>query len=699
MSDITKKIFSIEPDIADVVQNIDAEPVKHVEAPIVRPSATPPKADPVPEFITRDRPMFAKTTTVPDEPATAWIMWTGILLTFVWIAAVATYVFGVAGLGSSMEPMALTGLIMAVLLPAILITLLWMSWRRLAQMTFEAQRIAIVAETLTRADDVALGTTQNLANGIRAELAEVDKRLAKTVDDFSTLQVNISAEKRAIDEAGLSLSERAEDVGRNLTLQRQALESISGTFDSKMETLTAAIERQSQSLTDATQQANTNIGTATEKLAKTTGVVIEAGSALESKLSGASETIASSEAQISMLNTKLAEMIARLQEEQTKIQSELTLQVREINEASETATQSAELLMSSLRSGQDTVSALNTASLTTNETINQQFSDMGDKIAEAQVKANDISDKAATRVQESLAETRKDLAKLETDMLALQAKLRNARTKSEELDLGLPPQPQQPDAGNGRLRITPLETDFPPVEPPRIVPELRGPQTVDMLDPDMIVELPDEIPTDGPLNLGADMLIASADDEITSFEPDVLRRPAPVAKGFGRSKNKDKGGWRWRDMLGGLERPDPDPNSEQSASDIVKPLFGEPLSAPEPAPAEPAVNGGDIVATLCQLQLAPSAIVDDGTIIEASNAFVNHGVEAMQANVAKRLQSPAEHLRHELRANPSMLQAFQDFTSQYADKLSDLPPLPANLRAELGTAHGRAFLICAAAFS
>ena len=653
MSDITKKIFSIEPDITDVIKHIDT-PETTEDTPIRRAAPKAQKAEDVPDFITRDGAQTAPVSIETAEPLqTRWIMWTGLTLTFVWIAAVFAYFYGVLDLGgkwSNLGPISFAGIALATILPAILITLLWVTWRRLAQVTYQAQRLETLTEKLTRADATAMASTKSLADGIKAELAGVDARLAETVDRFTTLQVDLTAEKRAIDETAITLTQRSEDVGRNLTLQRQALESVSGTFDSKMETLTAAIERQSQTLSKVSAEAEEKIQSANSALAATSETVSQSGESIGGQLNGAAETLSASQNQIVSMNTQLSEMISRLQEEQTKLQTEMNAQVQEIATATKTAQESSELLMSSLRSGQDTVAALNTASLTTNE------------------------------VQESLSETRKDLAKLETDMLALKAKLRNARTESEALELDLEePQPR----GVGRLRLKPLETDFPPVEPPRATPRNQPDLMPDTLPTDT---LPTDTLPDEPLNLGADMTIDSPDDELTNFTPDILRRPAPAAKGktFGKAKNKDaknKGGWHWRDMLGGLDKPD--------TQDALAPQLTP--------PHDPTHDGDTIIAALHEFDLAPAAIVDDGTIIEASNAYAETGAGAMQSVVAARLSGPIAHLKDHLNRDPAMMYKFRNFTNNYAGKVGAVSQDAAYLRTEFGSPHGRAFLLCAAA--
>ena len=84
---------------------------------------------------------------------------------------------------------------------------------------------------LVSPDKEALSKTESLAHGIQEQISKVNKEMGLTVEALEGVQIAVARESQALDAAGLALSNRSEDVGRNLTLQRQALESMSGTFD------------------------------------------------------------------------------------------------------------------------------------------------------------------------------------------------------------------------------------------------------------------------------------------------------------------------------------------------------------------------------------------------------------------------------------------------------------------------------------
>jgi len=206
--------------------------------------------------------------------------------------------------------------------------------------------------------------------------------------------------------------------------------------------------------------------------------------------------------------------------------------------------------------------------------------------------------------------------------------------------------------------LRPLDSDFPPVEPAR-TPKRRQTDIID----------------DAPLNLGADMELPNANDEILNFDSDILRRPGTDLEPPKAEKDADKGHWKWRDMLGGLQRPD---------------------DTAEPTETAQATNlGSHMVAELCTLKLAPSAVVDEGTIAAAAKAQAELGAVALVTTVAERLSEPVLHLQKQIDTDASLRREAIAFVEDYDQSLTGLSQTA--LRAHLGTASGRAYLLCCAA--
>jgi len=661
-------------------------------------SATPPQKTVPNKAATRSH--YDATEYTAKPPKTAWMMWTGIALSLIWVATSIAVYFGLFGKASApLSPIALSAIILAITLPAILITLLWGTWKRLAHMSHEAGRVAHAAHLLTRADETALINTRNLAVGIQSELSIVDQQLGKMLDRFETLKNDITTHSQDINTVGLTLTERSEDVGRNLTLQRQALESITNTFDTRMEALGTTIETQSVKLSEVTDIAARNMETAEQKITQASETLSKVGDGIHETSQTARDTLEKSvgtltshHEKLGELHTQITNLIGALTTQQDAIKSELLTQSETLQDMSKMAKGSTEALQQNLNLGGDLLTALSSTTQGTQEAVQQRFTEMETMIGETQSRADALAEAANERVLNTLSVTRKELSKLETDMQVLQSQLSNAREDAAQLDLETINAQRTEPTGFGRLRLTPLETDFPPVEPPRHQPQHPQQSMQAPLNLDDTMSS-DALDFDGPINLGADLEIANPDDEITQFDTDridtalaaddVVRPAVPLQKGFGggrNNKNKPKTSWHWRDMLGGLDRPD------SEASTATESALEAPL-------------GADMIARLTQAQLSPAAIVDEGTVIEAAKARLNKGPAAMLAAVDSRLNSPVEHLRMQFSHDEELKNAAKTFVTQYGQTLAQGSAHNKSLRETFGASEGRAYLLCAAALS
>jgi len=500
LSDITKKILSIEPDFEpkikpardSIIKSVDIDPKPAAkpagthasDIPSLRGSSNP---ETYPDFITREgkaagdkasedkiAPIAAtpkpaqtveNTQYTAEVPKTAWIMWTGIALTLIWMAASAAIYYGLFGTTiKALSPVALSGLILAVLLPAVLITLLWMTWRRLALVSYEAGRVAHAAQILTRADESALINTRNLAVGIQSELSLVDEQLGKMLSRFEGLKNDVTSHGQDINAVGLTLTERTEDVGRNLTLQRQALESITSTFDTRMETLGTTIETQSTKLSELTDIAAKNIETAEQTLTQAAETLTKSSETLNQTSQDTSQTIETSHQviesgnknlsenheQLSELHDKIAELVSALKTQQDKVKADLVAQSENLQSMSDMAKGSTDSLQQNLSLGSDLLTALSKSNSHTKEAMQQRFTDMEAMIEETQNRADALTESANSRLQDSLTQAREELSKLETDVQALNTKLAEKGSASQQLNLdGIEPQ----KSGHGRLNL------------------------------------------------------------------------------------------------------------------------------------------------------------------------------------------------------------------------------------------------------
>ena len=668
VSDITKKIFSIEQ--TEEVR-ISSEPST---SDIIRPLSDETTPDPlreksveVPKFVTREavQPLSAPPEAIdidvqPSKPFGWVIAGFGAL----YLIGVGLY-FGLPIFSEPVKTLSITGLVLLLTLPLFLLFLLWRSLRHLTTISLQNNRLTKAAAVLVSPDQEALAKTTSLASGIQTQISYVNNEMEKTVETLKEVQLTVSRESQALDSAGLALSNRSDDLGRNLTLQRQALESMSGTFDTRMSTLSTQITESGQTLEEICKLAETKLLNAGEALKKASAVV--------------DETVNSGSARLSENVTTLDETSRKLNETTETITTNLTAsaeslratdgtflensgKLSELMEATQTQISD---LQATIGHGYEMIADLKAETENRSSTVAAYYEELFNQLKRSEDDTLTAQGETARMVQSNLAQMRRDFSKMETDLQSLQSKLSNLKHASSDIPV--------PEPAPARLKLMPLESDFPPVEPPRtkVTPEP--------------VKLEDK-----PLNLGMDMEIETADDPLLKFNPDVIRRPGtsspkPKGKGFGRrTETEEKTGWRWRDMLGTLDRPETR-------------LPTTPLPASMTTQDSPSQDV-DGVALLTTLKLSPAAIVDEGTVIEATQARINKGEAGLTSVVIEKLPEAVSHLKANLRKDTTLEANLKTFTAEFSQTIGNTPPTAPALRAALGSSEGRAYLLCAAAF-
>lgn len=784
MSDIFKKITSIEPVDDDALDALNIKPSdKTPRKSFLRPLEDD---DPVPAFITRegdrntaqetavkDTPLAKETantqtpppdnyndsyqtaaqvavtaTSVADSsPPTGWMKWVGLIAVIAWLGASFAYMYGFFDLGrkwTELTPIQIAGLVLAVLLPALLLGLLFFTLRQLANFSAQSHDLIRAAHTLSTPDDSVVAKTAIMSKAVKTEIDSIDARIDQALARMGNLETVLKDQTHELTLATAATTQTADEISGRLSTQRLALEQIAGTFDDRMAMLSSTLDEQSSKLEASTQlaehkiqEARVSIDGAAEKINAASDVVkgntVEAASTLtksQEEIEGLAEMIRARSAELDEVYRKhakdLTAMIAELRDEQQDMSISLEERLVKMRDMSLSAKVSAESLTEASQAGKVTVQALAEATRLTDTAVKQRFADMEQMVKFSSDKAESISDQAARRVQDSLGQTRKEIARIENDMVALQARLNSPRTAENVPLEGLPLEiPEQPKAAKRkRIRLKPLEEDFPPVEPPRIPDEspsslnLRAAPTPDTVfkpyeaAPDDIrsiarpddeaLELLEELTIEvEPLDLTTDMTPIDENADITSFEPvedlrpksETLRPTAPPMSeevvGFGKRKTKatkPKTGWRWRDMLGGLERPDDAMPSDEAPHPMVAPLPRE-------------ISDQRMIASLSALGLAPSAIIDDGCIIEAANTRKAKGAMAMSAAVALRMGEAVRHLHLAIGQNGALETDARTYVAQYQSRLSLIEQDREAIRTALESDGGRAFLLCDAALN
>ena len=711
-----------EPILSEPIKSepISTRPIE--SAPAIMPAIAAPAA-----YIARDTP----------APSTGWMKWAGILSVLIWLGASFAYVYGSFDLGrklTDLTPIQIAGLILAVLLPAVLLGLFFYTLRQLSIVSAQAHKLGRAAHALTQPDDSVIAKTATMSQAVKTEIDSVDARIDQALARMTGLESVIKEQTDGISHASASTAQTADEVASRLSTQRIALETIAGTFDNRMEMLTSMLNEQSGKLEASTQlaehkiqEARVSIDGAAEKINAASDVVkgntVEAASTLtksHEEIEGLAEMIRARSAELDEVYRKHAQdlttMIGQLRDEQQDMSISLEERLTKMRDMSLSAKVSAESLTEASQAGKQTVQALAEATRLTDTAVKQRFAEMENMVKFSGEKAESISDRATRRVQDSLAQTRKEIARIENDMVALQTRL-NTPQPAKNLPLGEPEQPRPKK--RARIRLKPLEEDFPPVKPPRepiktapiesaptepapltlrptpkteavFEPAPTPQQTVQSPNEDAL-ELLDEFSLEvEPLDLTADIAPIDPDADIKAFTPEVitpqnedrLRPAAPPSDedivGFGKKKNKGKPGWRWRDMLGGLDRPD----------DVQ--TTAEPMRE---------ISDQRMMASLANLGLTPAAIVDDGCIIEAANTRKTKGAIAMSQAVASRMGDPIRHLNRAMEENPALKTDARAYVTQFKARMSAIENDREAIRTRLESDAGRAFLLCDAALN
>jgi len=767
VSDIFKKITSIEPVDEDAVDAI--KPRRSLLRPLPEDNHD---ADPVPEFITResdnipqrvaplatpepepeiempqpierpvitDAPITSAAIAAPIAvsasqdyaPSTAWMKWAGIAAVIIWLGASFAYTYGFFDLGrkwTDLTPIQIAGVVLAVLLPAVLLGLLFYALRQLSKISAHSQTLARAAFALSSPDDSVIAKTAIMSKAVKTEIDSVDARIDQALARMNNLESVIKDQTTGLSHATAGAAQTADEITSRLTTQRIALEAVAGTFDSRMAMLSSTLDEQSSKLEASTQlaenkiqEARISIDGAAEKINAASDVVkgntIEAASTLtqsHEEIENLAEMIRARSAELDEVYRKHAQdlttMIGELRDEQQDMSISLEERLAKMRDMSLSAKVSAESLTEASQAGKLTVQALAEATRLTDTAVKQRFAEMENMVKFSGEKAESIGDLATRRVQDSLSQTRKEIARIENDMIALQAKL-NTPQPAESLELEIPEQPRP--ARRARIKLKPLEEDFPPVEPSR--PSSREPETLTLRptpEPEAVFEpapiaptSPPDIALDDalslevePLDLTMDIAPLDPDAEIKAFDPEAileakaepLRPAAPPMDtdiiGFGKKKPKEKSVWRWRDILSGLERPD----------DVTRQDDGFMPSGAEP-PRQ--ISDQRMFASLTALGLSPAAVIDDGCIIEAANTRKAKGAMAMSQAVAKRMGEPVRHLHRAMEENPALKTDGRAYVAQFQARINAIETDREAIRTKLESDAGRAFLLCDAALN
>jgi len=352
------------------------------------------------------------------------------------------------------------GIVMAVLLPAILLIILFYALKQLSKLSKQSHNLARAAYELSQPSESFISKTESMSTFIKSEVDGVDARIDQALARMSTLEDVLKERTESLETATGHTAQTTDEIASRLTTQRLALESIAGTFDNRMAMLSSSLTDHTTKLDGSTkiaeqkiQEARVSVEGAAERINSASEVVrgnsLDAASALtksHEEIESLANMIRERSSELDEVYRKhaqdLTSMIAELRDEQQNLSISLDERLLKMRDMSLAAKVSAESLTDASEAGRQTVEALASATRLTDTAVKQRFTEMENMVKFSSEKAENISDQAARRVQDSLVQTRKEIARIEDDMLAMQSRLSSAKTdqtqkSSDQLSLNL----------------------------------------------------------------------------------------------------------------------------------------------------------------------------------------------------------------------------------------------------------------------
>jgi predicted nucleic acid-binding Zn-ribbon protein len=540
-----------------------------------------------------------------------------------------------------------------------------------------------------------------MSSAIKRELAQVDSRLAQSRDELDTLVALISRQSTEMNGMTQRLTDRSETIAKTITDQRDGFADLSNDFETRMTALRHNMETQRDALNETTTSAAQRVDEASKALSHATKLTADHGDAITTAATTANGSITEAEARLSALSDRMSAQVDQFDsfyERRLTQLTDLSARLSDDKGLAETAlySQSEKLgaVDAQLEITESRLTDLLDHAAQVQAQLTARLSDIDRTLSDADQRSRAFTADIADRVTDSVAQTRREISIMESELRALQSRMDGAKVTERPLPLS-----ETPKAAPTRVHLKPLDTDFPSLN----LDDLAIPEAIDHDDATLdLIEAIDE-----------DQASSSRLKPTTSTDAtDLVRRPGEDTErviGRGKSNKSDPSekNWRWRDMLGSIDPiVDHDPAPERSmpppkpAKAVERPGPGVPLRAPTSRATvrAPQPEGSDVVARLCEVKLAPSSVVDDGTIAEATSARQSGGEAAQSHAVFKRLNSPVIHLRGVLSADLEFRLRAEGFRRSYHSYLDDMIDA-SRLRAELASANGRAYLLCAAALS
>ena len=588
-----------------------------------------------------------------------------------------------------------------ILLPLILIGIMHFTLQRLSSLTGLAHGLYRAAHELSNPDKTVIAKSKTMAHAVAKQVDQVNEKLNAAVGHMASLEEILETQSTNLNQASVSSAKTTSEITDTIKEQKQSLANISETLDGRMNALSNMFSSHTQQLADTVRMAEQKIKEARISMEGATAKINTASDTVRSNTVKATSTLSDSHEEIKTLGdiihqrseeldevykkhaNDLTGMIEHLREEQNNLGVSLEDRLEKMRDLSLSAQASAESLSEASRAGKETIQALSQSANLADSAVKARFEELEQMVNYSTEHAQSISDKASQRVQDSLEHTRKEIARIEADMAALQNKLttsaakmkHNVSLEDEVVNVQAAKQSKLVKTKRKRLFVRDIEEINDPdnglaIAPPQDQKPSPDPGVEQKTEPDTHLDFISETGKPGD---------------------DIIEAIRPTIPPHSRKREKSKGGFSIKNLFSGKRE------GEDSSYAIVTPV-----KPAEPKPAIKSIspeNTRKFIEDLIGLGFSPNAIVDDGCIIEAANSRVSNGHEEMSRTVANRLKSPVIHLTRLIANDDGLSEQAIAFATQFDQSVEQLGGNREAIRAKLETEDGRAYLLCDAALN
>jgi hypothetical protein len=635
-----------------------------------------------------------------------WILTVTLTATLIWlISAVIITVSSLRIIDNwqSFTPMQWAGFVTMILGPLIMIGIAAYAMRQLARISAQATQLQIMADRLSQPDQLILERSETMSSAIAQHVDLINTKLNEGVGRISALEDILKNQTAYIEKANKDAEASAQSMDQHLQAQKTAFETIAATYDERMGGLSEMMDTHAQNLTIATRLAEQKIKEARISVEGATAKINSASDIVRANTVQAASTLSGSHDEIKSLGdiikqrsdeldevykkhaNDLTTMIEHLRDEQQNLGANMEDTFVKMRDLSLSAQASAESLSDASSAGKETIQSLAQSASLADDAVKTRFAEMEQMVRYSTEHAQNINSVASQRVQDSLEQTRTEIARIERDMAGLQDKLqRSALPSARPKELESPGARPSTRERKARVHLKPIQFSEQEQDEEEIeIPE-TGEDNGDKNLSDRIGTITDE-------EKALDLHIETPDireikQGLVSSDP-ILAAIRPVAEY--ESNKKSKSGFSLRDLFGGRS----DENDDASMS-----IAGSGSNLAERKRAEDNADR-NFVRALTEMGLSPNVIVDDGCVIEAANNRASQGHEAMSRSVIARLNVPVKHFAATLSSDPELSKRTIGFATDFDQKVEKLAGDREAIRTRLESEGGRAYLICDAALN